>query len=91
MSATAMYPLYMKSGGKLDVGLNFISDKAGAFKTTDVLLAVDYNKIAELKAFCDTNQARMDFWNKELVKEYKHPAVKTYKAEADKAKAEGVK
>lgn len=44
MSLTAMYPLYMKSGGKLDVGLNFISDKAGAFKTTDVLLAVDYNK-----------------------------------------------
>jgi len=44
MSLTAMYPLYMKSGGKLDVGLNFLSDKAGAFKTTDVLLAVDYNK-----------------------------------------------
>jgi predicted dehydrogenase len=44
-------------------------------------LAVDYTKIAQLKAFCDTNQGRMDFWNKELVKEYKHPAVKTYKAE----------
>jgi predicted dehydrogenase len=44
-------------------------------------LAVDYTKIAQLKAFCDTNQARMDFWNKELVKEYKHPVVKTYKAE----------
>ena len=44
-------------------------------------LAVDYTKIAELKAFCDTNQGRMDFWNKELKTEYKHAPVKTYKAE----------
>ena len=44
-------------------------------------LAVDYTKIAELKAFCDTNQTRMDFWNKELKNEYKHAPVKTYKAE----------
>ena len=44
MSFTGMYPLYMKSGGKLDAGLSFINDKAGAFKTTDVALAVDYNK-----------------------------------------------
>ena len=44
-------------------------------------LAVDYKKIAELKAFCDTNQTRMDFWNRELKNAYKHPAVKTYKAE----------
>ena len=44
-------------------------------------LAVDYNKIAELNAFCDTNQTRMDFWNKELKNEYKHAPVKTYKAE----------
>ena len=44
MSFTGMYPLYMKSGGKLDIGLSAINDKAGAFKTTDAALAVDYNR-----------------------------------------------
>lgn len=44
MSFTGMYPLFMKSGGKLDVGVNVINDQAGAFKTTDAALAIDYNK-----------------------------------------------
>ena len=44
MSFTGMYPLYLKSGGKLDAGLSVINDKGGAFKTTDLALAVDYNK-----------------------------------------------
>lgn len=44
MSFTGMYPLYMKSGGKLDAGISVINDKAGAFKTTDFALAVDYNR-----------------------------------------------
>ncbi|MBI3502083.1 MAG: PorP/SprF family type IX secretion system membrane protein [Bacteroidetes bacterium] len=44
MYFSGMYPLYMKSGGKLDVGVSAINDKAGAFKTTDLALAVDYNR-----------------------------------------------
>ena len=44
-------------------------------------LAVNYLKVAELKAFCDTNQTRMDFFNKRLKNEYRHAPVKTYKAE----------
>ena len=44
-------------------------------------LAVNYLKVAELKAFCDTNQTRMDFFNKRLKNEYGHAPVKTYKAE----------
>ena len=44
MSFTGMYPLFLKSGGKLDIGLSAINDKSGAFKTTDLALAVDYNK-----------------------------------------------
>lgn len=81
MSLTAMYPLYMKSGGKLDVGLNFISDKAGAFKTTDVLLAVDYNKeIANDQNLClslmggfaqkSLNTANLTFENQYILGSY---------------------
>jgi type IX secretion system PorP/SprF family membrane protein len=40
-----MYPLYLQEGkGKLDIGLNGLSDKAGAFNTLDIILAIDYNK-----------------------------------------------
>ncbi len=44
MSFTGMYPVFIKNGGKLDIGISAISDKAGAFTTTDGALAVDYNK-----------------------------------------------
>ena len=44
MSFTGMYPLFMKSGGKLDIGLSAINDKAGAFNTMDAALSIDYNK-----------------------------------------------
>ncbi|HEY4797722.1 MAG TPA: PorP/SprF family type IX secretion system membrane protein [Bacteroidia bacterium] len=53
MSFTGMYPLYIKSGGKLDVGVSMINDKTGAFKTNDVALAVDYSKeIAADQTLC---------------------------------------
>ena len=53
MSFTGMYPLYMKSGGKLDIGINAINDQAGAFKTTDAALAVDYStEIAKDQNIC---------------------------------------
>lgn len=43
-SLTVLYPIYMNSGNsKLDLGLSAGSDKAGAFSTTDVSLAVGYN------------------------------------------------
>ena len=35
---------------------------------------------AELLAFCDTNQHRMDYWNKEIGKLWGHAPVPTYKA-----------
>ncbi|MDZ4199868.1 MAG: Gfo/Idh/MocA family oxidoreductase [Kiritimatiellia bacterium] len=44
-------------------------------------LARDFKDVGELKAFCDTNQTRMDYWNGVLQKEYQHPAVPTYKAD----------
>lgn len=41
---TILYPLHMKEDkGKLDIGLSFISDKAGAYSSTDVSLALSYN------------------------------------------------
>ena len=43
-SFTGLYPLYMKSGGKLDIGLSAVNDQAGAFKTTDAAIAIDYSK-----------------------------------------------
>ena len=53
MSFTGMYPLFLKSGGKLDGGISVISDKAGAFKTTDFALAIDYNReIASNQNLC---------------------------------------
>ena len=44
MSFTGMYPLFLKGGGKLDGGLSLINDKAGAFKTTDIALAVEIGR-----------------------------------------------
>lgn len=41
---TAMYPIVLKdNNGKVDIGVTASSDKAGAFSTTDLQLAVDYN------------------------------------------------
>jgi predicted dehydrogenase len=36
--------------------------------------------VGELCAICDTNQSRMDYWNKYIAEKYNHPAVPTYKA-----------
>jgi predicted dehydrogenase len=44
-------------------------------------LAKDFRETAELVAFCDINQTRMDFANKVLRDELDHPAVKTYKCD----------
>lgn len=41
----------------------------------------DHKNVAQLKAFCDTNQTRMDFYNDRLKEEYKAKPVPTYKAE----------
>jgi type IX secretion system PorP/SprF family membrane protein len=44
-SFTAMYPIILKDElGKVDIGISAMSDKAGAFKTTDLALAIDYSK-----------------------------------------------
>ncbi|KIL38260.1 dehydrogenase [Gordoniibacillus kamchatkensis] len=43
-------------------------------------IASDYKESAELLAFCDTNQTRMDYANRLLQEKYGHPAVATYKA-----------
>lgn len=44
-SFTGMYPVFLNKGkGKLDIGISAISDKAGAFSTLDLGLAIDYNK-----------------------------------------------
>ncbi|MGG1515631.1 Gfo/Idh/MocA family oxidoreductase [Paenibacillus oryzisoli] len=45
-------------------------------------IAEHYRDTAELAAFCDVNQTRMDYANKLLTEKYGHPAVRTYKAEA---------
>lgn len=41
-------------------------------------IASDYKKIADLVAFCDTNQTRMDYANSILKEEYKYKKVPTY-------------
>lgn len=48
-NAAVVYPLYIASEKeKLDLGLNFLSDRAGAFSTTDVSLSFGYGlKIAD--------------------------------------------
>ena len=44
-SITGLYPLMEKNGkNKLDIGVNVMSDKAGAYKTLDIALALDYVK-----------------------------------------------
>lgn len=44
-SFTGMYPIILKDNkGKFDVGVNVMNDKAGAFKTSDMALAIDYCK-----------------------------------------------
>lgn len=42
----------------------------------------DFRESAELVAFCDTNQTRMDYANTLLQSKYNHQAIPTYKAEA---------
>ncbi len=44
-------------------------------------LTVDYTDVGELMAFCDSNQARMDYWNSVMESEYKAKALPTYKAD----------
>ena len=42
---TAMYPIFFNDGkNKFDIGISTMGDKAGAFKTFDAALAVDYNQ-----------------------------------------------
>jgi type IX secretion system PorP/SprF family membrane protein len=44
-SFTGMYPLFFNEGkSKLDIGISAIGDRAGAFKTIDGALAIDYNQ-----------------------------------------------
>ncbi|HWY98177.1 MAG TPA: PorP/SprF family type IX secretion system membrane protein [Bacteroidia bacterium] len=51
---TGMYPIKLSSSqGKLDAGISFVGDKAGAFNKLNGMLAVDYNKeIAEDNNVC---------------------------------------
>jgi len=42
-------------------------------------LAKDFSERCELKAFCDSNQKRMDFYNEYISKDLGHPPVPTYK------------
>ncbi|MBE6373565.1 MAG: Gfo/Idh/MocA family oxidoreductase [Lentisphaerae bacterium] len=44
-------------------------------------LMKEHAKDGELCALCDTNQHRMDFWNKFFKEEYKHKPLPTYKAD----------
>jgi predicted dehydrogenase len=44
-------------------------------------IAGEYKDRAEILGLCDTNQSRMNFWNKELQANFGHKPVKTYKAE----------
>jgi len=44
-------------------------------------IAETYRDTSELLAFCDVNQTRMDYANKQLVQKYDHPAVRTYKTD----------
>jgi len=44
-SFTGMYPIFLDKGkSKLDIGISAMNDKAGAFSTLDLGIAVDYNK-----------------------------------------------
>jgi predicted dehydrogenase len=47
----------------------FVNALVGAFK-----------KNCRLKAFCDSNSKRMDFYNDYISRDYKHPRVPTYKS-----------
>ena len=40
---TFLYPLILDEQGKLDIGLSAVSDKAGAFNTLDIALAISYS------------------------------------------------
>lgn len=40
-----------------------------------------YKDVAELKAFCDTNQTRMNYWNNYIQKTHNYPEIATYKAQ----------
>ena len=44
-------------------------------------LMKEHAKDGELCALCDTNQHRMDFWNKFFKEQYKHKPLPTYKAD----------
>lgn len=44
-------------------------------------IITDYKDIAELKAFCDVNQSRMDFYNNLIGEEHGHAKLPTYKSE----------
>ncbi len=44
-------------------------------------LAKDYADAGELCAICDTNQSRMNFWNRRLQEKIGYHAIPTYKAE----------
>ncbi|MDF2671091.1 MAG: dehydrogenase [Paenibacillus sp.] len=44
-------------------------------------IATDYHDTAELVAFCDLNQTRMNYANTRLKTKYNHPEVPTYKAD----------
>jgi len=44
-------------------------------------LCKDYTEVAELKGFCDSNQARMDFYNAQLKDEFHLAPVPTYPAQ----------
>ncbi|MFA7232156.1 MAG: Gfo/Idh/MocA family oxidoreductase, partial [Victivallaceae bacterium] len=44
-------------------------------------LVSDFKDVAVLKAFCDTNQTRMNYWNDFIQKEHGHAAIPTYKAD----------
>lgn len=44
-------------------------------------LATEYQETSELVAFCDLNQTRMDYANRQLTDKYDHPVIRTYKAD----------
>ena len=43
-------------------------------------MADSHKDVAELVGLCDNNQTRMDYWNREIQKKWKHAPVPTYKA-----------
>jgi predicted dehydrogenase len=64
-------------GGKTRYAMVGIGSRAGFFYTA---IARDFAAAAEIAAFCDTNQTRMDYANRRLVDEFHRAAVPTYKA-----------